>query len=235
MIDRSRTGRVIMPAWQNRQPRVQPRKISTEKRSWTVSASGTSGLRGYGHESRSMSVCLCTRHGTPGRVGHDALDAAVGQVLDVVELRDVDAAGDREPVEQLVARRPAAAPGHPSAFHSRITSEIASTTSSPSPSTAASMKSAIGSGLNAEWPPASTIGSSIAAVGGVQRDAGEVERGQHVGVAELGGERDAEDVERPHRPVLVDGELRDAVVPHHLLHVRPHRVGALGEEPSRAR
>jgi hypothetical protein len=26
---RSRTGRVIMPAWQNRQPRVQPRKIST--------------------------------------------------------------------------------------------------------------------------------------------------------------------------------------------------------------
>ena len=45
-IERSRTGRVIMPAWQKRQPRVQPRKISTENRSWTVSASGTSGLRG---------------------------------------------------------------------------------------------------------------------------------------------------------------------------------------------
>ena len=45
-IDRSRTGRVIIPAWQNRQPRVQPRKISTEKRSCTVSASGTSGLAG---------------------------------------------------------------------------------------------------------------------------------------------------------------------------------------------
>ena len=27
---RSRTGLVIMPAWQKRQPRVQPRKISTE-------------------------------------------------------------------------------------------------------------------------------------------------------------------------------------------------------------
>ena len=26
---RSRTGRVIIPAWQNRHPRVQPRKIST--------------------------------------------------------------------------------------------------------------------------------------------------------------------------------------------------------------
>jgi hypothetical protein len=30
VIERSRTGRVIIPAWQNRQPRVQPRKISTE-------------------------------------------------------------------------------------------------------------------------------------------------------------------------------------------------------------
>ncbi len=46
VIERSRTGRVIMPAWQNRQPRVQPRKISTEKRSCTVSASGTSGFFG---------------------------------------------------------------------------------------------------------------------------------------------------------------------------------------------
>ena len=45
-IERSRTGRVIIPAWQNRQPRVQPRKISTLNRSCTVSASGTNGLRG---------------------------------------------------------------------------------------------------------------------------------------------------------------------------------------------
>jgi hypothetical protein len=46
LMDRSRTGRVIMPAWQKRQPRVQPRKISTDIRSWTVSASGTSGCFG---------------------------------------------------------------------------------------------------------------------------------------------------------------------------------------------
>jgi len=46
VIDRSRTGRVIMPAWQNRQPRVHPRKISTLIRSWTVSARGTSGVFG---------------------------------------------------------------------------------------------------------------------------------------------------------------------------------------------
>ncbi|CAM5514830.1 hypothetical protein SVIOM74S_03114 [Streptomyces violarus] len=35
-----------------------------------------------------------------------------------------------------------------------------STACSPSPITAQSMKSAIGSGLNAAWPPAMTIGSS---------------------------------------------------------------------------
>ena len=46
VMERSRTGRVIMPAWQNRQPRVQPRKISTDMRSWTDSASGTSGCLG---------------------------------------------------------------------------------------------------------------------------------------------------------------------------------------------
>ena len=46
VMERSRTGRVIMPAWQKRQPRVQPRKISTLIRSCTVSASGTSGCFG---------------------------------------------------------------------------------------------------------------------------------------------------------------------------------------------
>ena len=43
---RSRTGRVIMPAWQKRQPRVQPRNTSTFRRSWTTSVSGTRGRRG---------------------------------------------------------------------------------------------------------------------------------------------------------------------------------------------
>jgi hypothetical protein len=43
---RSRTGPGDHPAWQNRHPRVQPRKISTDIRSCTVSASGTSGCFG---------------------------------------------------------------------------------------------------------------------------------------------------------------------------------------------
>ena len=108
VIDRSRTGRVIMPAWQNRQPRVQPRKISTAYRSCTVSASGTSGFFGYGHASRSIVVRLCTRNGTSGPVRHDPLDPAVGQVVDVVEARHVDALGPGQAQQQLVA--PARAP-----------------------------------------------------------------------------------------------------------------------------
>src|SRR5271157_5009667 len=69
VIDRSRTGRVIIPAWQNRQPRVQPRKISTLYRSCTVSATGTMGARGYGQASRSITVCFETDDGTPGLFG----------------------------------------------------------------------------------------------------------------------------------------------------------------------
>ena len=121
-------------------------------------------------------------------------------------------------------------PGEPSPFHSRTTSLIASTISSPSPSTTASTKSAIGSGLNAAWPPASTIGSSSVAVLGVQWDTGKVERVQHVGVAQLGGKRDAEDVEVSYRTVAVHRELRDAVLAHHRLHVGPHRVGPFCEQ-----
>ena len=48
----------------------------------------------------------------------------------------------------------------PAAFQSVTMSVIVSTACSPSPITAASMKSAIGSGLNAACPPAITSGSS---------------------------------------------------------------------------
>ena len=181
-----------MPAWQNRQPRVQPRKISTAYRSCTVSASGTSGFFGYGHASRSIVVRLCTRNGTSGPVRHDPLDPPVGQVVHVVEARHVDAS-----VRASRSSSSSRPPGQPSAFHSPHDAVISSTASSPSPSTAASMKSAIGSGLNAACPPATTTGSLVGPVGGEQRDAGQVERGQHVGVAELGRERDAEQVEAP--------------------------------------
>ena len=75
----------------------------------------------------------------------------------------------------------------------------------------------------------------LAAVDRVQRDAGQVEGVEHVGVAELGGEAQAEQVEVAHRAVGVDGELRDralrVALAHDLLHVGPHGVGALGDDP----
>ncbi len=66
---RSRTGRVIMPAWQNRQPRVQPRNTSTFRRSWTTSVRGTSGRAGYGQSARSLIVRFDTSLGMPGSTG----------------------------------------------------------------------------------------------------------------------------------------------------------------------
>ncbi len=63
---RSRTGRVIMPAWQKRQPRVQPRKTSTFSRSWTTSVSGTSGRAGIGPVGQ-------VGHGALGHLGRDAV------------------------------------------------------------------------------------------------------------------------------------------------------------------
>ena len=103
------------------------------------------------------------------------------------------------------------------------------TTCSPSPRTAQSTKSATGSGLKAACPPATTTGWRLVAVDGVDRDAGEVERLEQVGVAELGGEADAEQVEVADGAVAVDGELRDAVLAHEAGEVGPDGVGALGQ------
>jgi hypothetical protein len=75
---------------------------------------------------------------------------------------------------------------------------------------------------------------ALVAVGGVQRDPGEVERGEQVGVAELGREADAEHVERADRAVRVDGERGHAVLAHQRLEVRPDGVAALGQRVGRS-
>ena len=106
-MERSRTGRVIMPAWQNRQPRVQPRKISTLIRSCTVSASGTSGVFGIGPLVEVHHGVLADPLGHALAVRGDRRDSTVGAVADVVEARDVDAAGRRQPQQQLRRVHPA--------------------------------------------------------------------------------------------------------------------------------
>ncbi len=69
---RGRTGRRIMPAWQKRQPRVQPRMISSVMRSWTVSTNGTIRSVGKGTLRRDMSLEARTRSGRPSCVGRTA-------------------------------------------------------------------------------------------------------------------------------------------------------------------
>ena len=162
----------------------------------------------------------------PGRFGHDRLDLPVLGVGDVVELRDVDAAADRQPAQQLVAP---AGPvlGLPLADHlgDREHDLLAVTEDG--------RVQEVGDRLGVEGGVAAGEHDRVlvAAVGRPERDPGEVEGVEHVGVAELGGEADAQHVERAHRPVAVDGELRDPFGAHDRLEVRPHRVGALGQDP----
>ena len=137
------------------------------------------------------------RPGTPRTVGPYAADPAVRQVGHVVEPR-ARRPRRRRPAA-AAARRGRRAGRPPSSPATR--SVIVSTACSPSPSTAPSRNSAIGSGLNAACPPASTTGCVLVAVRRGQRDAGQVQRGQQVRVAELGGEAHAQQVEGAHRPV----------------------------------
>ena len=157
-----------------------------------------------------------------GAVRRDARDAAVRQVADVVEARDVDAAGAGEAQQRLLAVDAvelglADHGGHLEhgllavAEHRRVDE--------------------VGDRLGVERRV--TAGEhdrvGLVAVGRVQRDAGEVERLEHVRVAELGREADAEDVELAHRAVAVDGELRDARLAHLRREVGPDRVRPLGQ------
>ncbi len=102
-----------------------------------------------------------------------------------------------------------------------MTSFSSPTTSSPSPSTKASTKSASGSGLKAQWPPAITSASAPVPVRGAQREAGEVDQVDDVGVDELGGEVEGQHVEGGGREVLLDTEERHAGGAHGGLHVDP--------------
>ncbi len=162
----------------------------------------------------------------PGPIGHDALDAPVGEVVDVVELRHVDAAGSSQPQQQAVSaiRATLVLPlAHDLADCQHHLLTVAQH----------SGVDEVGDRLRVEGGV--TAGDHdrrvVTPVGGVQRDAGEVEGGQHVRVAQLGGERDPQQVERADRSVRVDGELWDLVFAHHLLHVGEHGIGALGEDP----
>ncbi len=163
------------------------------------------------------------RHAGP--VGHDAADAAVGEVLDVVEARDVNAAGLREPEQDLVAAAGAAL-GLPGAddlgdlqdgllavADDRAVDEVRDR-------------------LGVERGVAAREDDRVVhrAVLGLQRDAREVQGGEHVRVAQLGGEAEPEHVERADGAVAVHGELGHVVLAHQLFEVGPDAVRALRED-----
>ncbi len=213
-----------MPAWQNRQPRVQPRKISTDIRSCTVSASGTSGVLRIRPrvEVHDGVLADADRHALPVRNG--GLDPAVRQVGDVVEARHVHAAGLGQAQQQLV---PAA--GAPGGLP--LTYKVGDGADDLLAVAEHGDVDEVGDrfGVERRVPAGDDDRMRLVPVHGVQRDGGEVERGEHVGVAELGGERDAEQVEGTDRAVGVDGELADAVLAQQRLEIGPDGVGALGQ------
>ncbi len=84
-------------------------------------------------------------------------------------------------------------------------------------------------GVERRVPPGNDDRVVVAPVARMQWYAGQVQRGEQVGVAELGGEGDAEQVEVTQCAVPVNGELRDCFAPQQRLHVRPHGIRAFGE------
>ena len=70
----------------------------------------------------------------------------------------------------------------------------------------------------------------VASLAGVQRDAGEIEHLQHVGVAQLRLKRNAQHVELAHGPEALQCVERQAHLPHEPGHVRPRAIGALCED-----
>ena len=171
-------------------------------------------------------MCLDTRHGTPVGVGsrRDALDPPVGQVGDVVEGRDVDAAGAGE-AQQHLAATAGTALGLP------LPHDVGDREHGLLAVADDGGVDERGDRLGVEGRVTAGDDDRVVdvAVDRVQRDAGEVERRQHVGVAELRREAEAEEVEVTHRTVPVDGELRQARLPQLRLHVGPHGIRALGE------
>ena len=168
-------------------------------------------------------MCLLTRAGTPARFGRDRRQLPVRAVADVVEARDVHAAGRGQAQQQLVARRgPVGLP---------VAHDVGDRADDLLAVTQHGGVDEVGDRLGVERGVPAGDDDRVArvAVGRVQRDAGQVEHRQQVGVAELGRERDAEQVERGDRTVRVDGELADAVGPHQRLEVGPDGVAALGQ------
>ena len=220
---RSRTGLVIIPAWQNRQPRVQPRNTSTESRSWTTSVSGASGRFGYGHSPRSATVRLCTTDGTSGYTRTDRHETRAVE-LDVVHGGRVHA-GDLGQRPQTVSRDPSVRPER-----LPLPDDLVDLPDDLFTFTEHRQIDEIGQRFGIERRVATHDHERIlrSPLGGADRDARQVQAVEEVGVHQLRREVERHDVEITRRPVGVDREVRHPVAPQQLLEIGPGRVGPLG-------
>ena len=169
-------------------------------------------------------VRLVTVAGTRGSRGLDRGDRPVGAVAHVVERRDVAALGLGQPQQQLA---PAARPARclPGPHHVGDVADHLLAVADRRDVDERGHRLRVERGV----PAGDDHRVRLGAVGGVQRNPGQVQRGEQVGVAELGGEADPDQVERAQRPVPVHGEGGHPVLAHQRLEVGPHRVGALGQ------
>ncbi len=182
-------------------------------------------------------MCLATRQGASAFVGTTRADPAVGKVLHLVERRHVHA--PRGARRSSRARRsspqsaPPTPPGSPKPGFSALNADDDLADREHGLLAVAEHHDVdeIGHRLGVEGrvPAHDHERVQVAALGGHQRDPGQVEAGEHVGVAQLGGERDPDEVERAEWAVAVDRERRDVALTHQPLEVGPHRVAALGE------
>ena len=161
-----------------------------------------------------------------GPVRDDPLDTAVGEIGHVVEPRDVHTATRGEPQQQPVA----------AAWAARVLPLANDFGDGEDDLLAVAQHGGVdelGDRFRVERrvSPGDDHRVFVAPVDRLDRDACQLERSEHVRVTELGGEGDAEKIERGDRPVRVDGELADLVLAHEHLEVRPDGVGPLCQHP----
>ncbi len=161
----------------------------------------------------------------PGTVRGDRADTAVRLVAHVVEGRHISEAAPGQPHEQLI---PPAGRARGPEGTDHIGDRKNRLLAIPEHDRVDERRDRFG--IERGMPADDHNRMIISPIHGMQRDAREIERGQQVGVSQLGGEADAQQVEVADRAVAVHGELRDTVLTQQFLQIRPDRVGTLGQD-----
>ncbi len=217
-----------MPAWQKRQPSVQPRAISTAMRSKTASAYGTGESSGNGKRlmSRDQRAATARRHARIERRADHQRARCAASIVGRVERGHVERTARGQADQALAARHAARAAAPPPS------AAATGSTSSASP-----MKNGVDErrqrlGVRGRRAAGrAPAGRVVAAVGRAQRDAAEVEQRQHVGVGQLVLQRDADHVELARAGAALSSVTSGSPrARSSRLHVEPRRERALARD-----